>query len=602
MLCSPARINSDTFYMRLKNCATLLTGVILFGATIAGFALPVHAQGFSCNPSYFLNDLHSHDTGPAIAELQRVLNSDVDTLVALYGAGSPGKESTYFGVRTYNAVRRFQEKYAEEILLPFGFTQGIGFVGENTRTKLIEVCNRLREADRASRAPVVEDDGIFPFRDMVEVIQPVSASVKTTYIGSGGFWSFVFAVLLVWGINFILWGLVGLIRIITEFLDQLFFRQKNKGVTKNEVEVGDVAALVPAHNEELVIADTLTALSVLVEPKNIYIVSDGSMDRTGEIARAYGANVLELNPGRGKAGALETCIKHFDIANRYKAIALVDADTRLKPDYLKLALPFFNDPEVVAVAGYASTIWNPEKLTWKQRLFVSHRDRVYFLSQRLVKFGQTWKYTSVTPIVPGFASLYRTTILDKVTMNPPGIVIEDFNMTFEVHHKKLGKIAHHPSIIAYTQDPDNVRDYFRQVKRWHLGFWQTVRFHGFWLSKFWAAMTLTLIEVVSGSLVFLLLPFLIFISLIPEVAHVSSWPEFLDLKSLISGFLLGVYLSDYLLTIVAAIFQKRPLYLLVGLFFPVVRVLDAWAFLSAIPRAFLVKSNGQWISPTRRTS
>ena len=79
-------------------------------------------------------------------------------------------------------------------------------------------------------------------------------------------------------------------------------------------------------------------------------------------------------------------------------------------------------------------------------------------------------------------------------------------MTFEVHHKHLGRIAFHPGVQAYTQDPDNLRDYTRQMRRWCLGFWQTVRRHGFWPSRFCLALAVTVFELLMSSLFFVSLP------------------------------------------------------------------------------------------------
>lgn len=51
-----------------------------------------------------------------------------------------GEVTGYYGNKTKEAVIRFQEAYAEEILDPWGFSQGTGIVSRTTRAKLNEVC------------------------------------------------------------------------------------------------------------------------------------------------------------------------------------------------------------------------------------------------------------------------------------------------------------------------------------------------------------------------------------------------------------------------------------------------------------------------------
>jgi peptidoglycan hydrolase-like protein with peptidoglycan-binding domain len=47
-----------------------------------------------------------------------------------------------FSEATKSAVIRFQEKYAAEILAPFGLEKGTGFVGQRTRAKINQLLGR----------------------------------------------------------------------------------------------------------------------------------------------------------------------------------------------------------------------------------------------------------------------------------------------------------------------------------------------------------------------------------------------------------------------------------------------------------------------------
>jgi cellulose synthase/poly-beta-1,6-N-acetylglucosamine synthase-like glycosyltransferase len=418
---------------------------------------------------------------------------------------------------------------------------------------------------------------------------------------------FLFVVVLVLGINFTLWGLFGLIRLLDDGIGRSRSRRPNPAASAAPgFHIGDVAVLIPAHNEELVLGRTLSSAAALVPIEHVYVVSDGSTDATEIVAKEQGAHVLRLTPGRGKASALVAGLRQFDLGSRYRVVVLVDADTELDADYLSRGLEQFADPRVVAVAGATTTDWERNQDgPLVSRFLLAHRDRVYILTQLLQKFGQGWRRMNVVHIVPGAASMYRVEALAEIELDAPDLVIEDFNMTFEVHHRGLGRVAFHPGVRARTQDPDNFRDYLRQMRRWTLGFWQTVRRHGFWPSRFGLALGITVFELLMSSLFFVSLPLVLvgfgLNEIIGEaVPGVSEPADFLGNAFSPRLLFLAVVVPDYCLTVLAAFVQRRPQYLLLGLGFLGMRIVDAGTALYTLPLSWARRSSGPWVSPARR--
>ncbi|WP_207454619.1 glycosyltransferase family 2 protein [Herbiconiux sp. SYSU D00978] len=398
---------------------------------------------------------------------------------------------------------------------------------------------------------------------------------------------------LVIGLNTLFWGAVGVVRLLAD----------RRPPRTGGVPLHAVAVVIAAHNEEAVIASTLKSAARLLPVNQIFVASDGSTDRTAELARGAGVNVLELNPNRGKAGALLAALEHFDIYSRFEVVTFLDADTRLASDYFETGLPLFTD-DVVAVAGCARSQLDPAPRTLLGRILVAYRERVYIVMQYFLKFGQAARALDVIAIAPGFASMYRTRALKHIDIAAENLAIEDYNMTFEVHAKRLGRIAFHPrAAMAYTQDPDTLRDYAKQVLRWNLGFWQTIRRHGFRRGRFWVALAVFTFElVVSSAILLALIPAILITGV---AAVVASTPGVGTADLLVTALpplalLVGLVLPDYVLTVIAAVVARRPSFLLLGLAFPLTRMLDAFLCLGALEEAFTRTSSGRWTSPTRR--
>jgi biofilm PGA synthesis N-glycosyltransferase PgaC len=68
----------------------------------------------------------------------------------------------------------------------------------------------------------------------------------------------------------------------------------------------------------------------------------------------------------------------------------------------------------------------------------------------------------------------------------------------------------------------------------------------------------------------------------------------------LSAVFFGVVLPDYAMTCLVAVLDRRARLLFLGLFFPLMRVIDAAIALSAVPAGWFVRSDGTWKSPARR--
>lgn len=85
------------------------------------------------SPKLFQGDLKEGSKGTAVEMLQECLAKDKE----IYPDGTV---SGSFGALTKEAVMRFQQKYANDILKPSGLSKGNGVVGPATRAKLNEIC------------------------------------------------------------------------------------------------------------------------------------------------------------------------------------------------------------------------------------------------------------------------------------------------------------------------------------------------------------------------------------------------------------------------------------------------------------------------------
>ena len=110
-----------------------------------------------------------------------------------------------------------------------------------------------------------------------------------------------------------------------------------------------VLVIVAALNEEEGIGPTLAELREVLEDSRFLVVDGNSTDRTVEIARKMGAEVL-FQESSGKGDAIAQAIKHVDSDVEY--VVFIDADYTYPAGYLSEMIRILEEnPEVGIVIG-----------------------------------------------------------------------------------------------------------------------------------------------------------------------------------------------------------------------------------------------------------
>jgi biofilm PGA synthesis N-glycosyltransferase PgaC len=230
-----------------------------------------------------------------------------------------------------------------------------------------------------------------------------------------------------------------------------------------------LCVVVPAYNEVLLIGRCLQSiLDAGVPAGNIFVVNDRSTDATAAVvSQMSGIHLLTNDQQLGKLGGLRHALAHFDLARRYDYLSLLDADCHVAPDYfVNVSRRFTESPDAVLVCGAPSS----DRHNW----LTAYRALEYAITLATYRKGQD--ALGVITVAPGCASTYRTNVLDRFDWEG-GTLVEDMDLTVQVHRKRLGRVEYADDAVAHTQDPRRISEYIGQMTRWYAGTWQVFRLH-----------------------------------------------------------------------------------------------------------------------------
>ncbi len=288
-----------------------------------------------------------------------------------------------------------------------------------------------------------------------------------------------------------------------------------------------VTVVVPAYNEEDVIGrklDNSLALDYPREALEILVVSDGSTDRTEEIAGRHAGPQVRLIclPRSGKAAALNEGARRA----RGEILVLTDANTLLARETLIHLVEPFADPEVGGVCG------NKKYATGTGADATELGENLYWRYDK-------WQKGLESRIGSIFAADGALYAVRKSLYVPIEIPTQSDDIAISTRVVLQGRrLLYEPRAVAYEEPPTEGREEFRRKVRvtnrsvlalWNLG-------AALWTSGFYS------VELLSHKFFRHLVPLFLIPMLLSNLVLAAGLPGF--------RLLLALHLLFYLLAIV----------------------------------------------------
>jgi cellulose synthase/poly-beta-1,6-N-acetylglucosamine synthase-like glycosyltransferase len=273
-----------------------------------------------------------------------------------------------------------------------------------------------------------------------------------------------------------------------------------------------ISLLVPAHNEERTIAESVRSLVALDYPElEVIVVNDGSSDRTLQVLKdefqllatdllyvqevpskpVRGIYMSQIEPrllvvdkeaGGCKADAINAALN----AASSPYVCVVDADSILEKDaLLRIMVPILSDPRRVIAAGGIVRVLNGSRVaegTLKEVRLPKRPIEIIQVVEYLRAFligREGWAHFNMLPIISGAFGIFRRDLVRAVGGFRPEAIGEDVDLVVRLHRHMLEQkqdylIAYVPDPVCWTEVPADTSSLRKQRGRWQKGLLDTL--------------------------------------------------------------------------------------------------------------------------------
>ncbi len=269
-----------------------------------------------------------------------------------------------------------------------------------------------------------------------------------------------------------------------------------------------VSLILPAHNEEPLIVESVEAMLSLRYPRfEVIVVDDGSTDATFDrLEQAFGLVALPLVvpplvpvegrvhgtwvPRDGRALVVvrkDSAGSKGDAANaginaaQHPLVCVTDADAVLDEEaLLRVAKPFVDDPERVVATGGTVRAANGS-IMHRGRIVDSRMPSSWLARIQIVEYLRSfllgrvgWSRLQGLLIISGAFGLFRRDVLIELGGFRPGSIGEDADLVARMHRllreqRRPYRIMFVSEPVCWTEVPESVAVLGRQRRRWSRG-------------------------------------------------------------------------------------------------------------------------------------
>ncbi|MGW6412977.1 glycosyltransferase [Streptomyces vinaceus] len=240
-----------------------------------------------------------------------------------------------------------------------------------------------------------------------------------------------------------------------------------------------MTVLIPAHDEAATITRCVDAVRASTYPvQEIIVVADACTDETARLAREASATRVVETGFQDKAAAQNAAL--WDITT--DIVVGFDGDTWPDPDCIRLMVEHIERDGLDATC---STILPAQgsQVPYSRPGLRGRLEGAFFTRSRRFAYalGRRWwrlcqAKVGRIQVLTGACYAFRTKAIHDIGGFPSGLITADMDATWALHGAGY-KLDYTGDALAWTMDPEDMRTYRSQMRRWSSGYYQNMARH-----------------------------------------------------------------------------------------------------------------------------